>query len=159
MERRRCLQGVPAHVVADSLVVQDTLNATDSAHGDILIPQPPVGELHDVLLGDLSDGTLNILGGEAAASGDNLATNVLSNGGGTVEREEDRSLELSLGTLNLRTGDIEAQTSPLTESKVNQVIQAGQVLGNKVDTPETRISSQTPSHNDPHVSKTHPVSL
>ena len=137
MERRRCLQGVPAHVVADSLVVQDALDAADSAHGNVLIPQLAVGELHDILLGDLANGALNVLGGEAAASGDDLATNVLGNGGGAVKGQEDGSLELSLRPLNLSAVDVEAQTTPFTEGKVDQVIKASEVLGNKVDTPET----------------------
>ena len=58
------LQGHPGHVVADSLVVKDTLNTADSTHGDILVPEPAVGELHDVLLGDLAYRPLDVLGGE-----------------------------------------------------------------------------------------------
>lgn len=139
----RCLKGVPAHVIADSLVVQDTLDAANSTHGNILIPQPAVGKLHDVLLGDLADGALNVFGSETAASGDDLATNVLSNSGGAVEREEDRGLELSLGPLNLSAADVEAQAAPFAQSKVDQVIKTGEVLGNKVDTPETTIPNQS----------------
>lgn len=137
MERRRCLQGVPAHVVADSLVVQDALDAADSAHGNVLIPQLAVGELHDILLGDLANGAFNVLGGETTASSDDLATNVLSDSGSAVKGQEDRSLELSLRPLNLSGIDVEAQTAPFTEGKVNQVIKTSEVLGNEVDTPET----------------------
>lgn len=133
-----CLQGVSAHVVADSLVVEDTLNAADGTHGNILVPYAAVGEFHDILLGDLANGTLNVLSREATASGDDLATNVLSNGSGAVKREEDRSLELSLSTLDLSGRDVEAQACPFTESEVDQFIEAGQVLGDKVDTPETK---------------------
>ena len=157
-----CLQGVSAHVVADSLVVEDTLNAADGTHGNILVPHAAVGEFHDVLLGDLANGTLNVLSREATASGDDLATNVLSNGSGAVKREEDRSLELSLSTLDLSTRDVEAQTCPFTESEVDQFIKAGQVLGDKVDTPETKGVFQVSHHAheiSANFSKTHPVSL
>lgn len=153
------LQGHPGHVVADSLVIKDTLNAADGTHGDILVPELAVGELHDVLLGDLTDGTLNVLGREAAASGDDLATNVLSNGGGAVKREEHRGLELSLGTLNLGGVDVEAQTGPLTESEVNEVVETGQVVRNKVDTPETARVQSVAASNDMYVKRTYPVSL
>lgn len=157
-----CLQGVSAHVVADSLVVEDTLHAADGTHGNILVPHAAVGEFHDVLLGDLANGTLNVLSREATASGDDLATNVLSNGSGAVKREEDRSLELSLSTLDLSTRDIEAQACPFTESEVDQFIKAGQVLGDKVDTPETKGVFQVSHHAheiSANFSKTHPVSL
>lgn len=134
----RCdLRQVPGHVVADALVVKDTLNAADGAHGDILIPELAVGEVHDVLLGDLANSALDVLGAEAAAGGDDLAANVLGDGGGAVEGEKDRSLELGLGTLHLSGGNVVAEAGPLAQSEVNQVIEVGQVLRNKVDTPET----------------------
>lgn len=90
-----------------------------------------------MLLGDLANGTLDVLGREAATGGDDLAANVLGDGGGAVEGEEDGSLELGLGTLDLGGGDIAAETRPLAKSEVDQVIKIGQVLGDKVDTPET----------------------
>ena len=129
------------HVSTDALVVEDTLDATDSGHGEVLIPQLAGSEVHDVLLGDLADGTLNVLSAQATASGDDLATNVLSDSGGAVERQKDGSLELGLGALNLGRGDAVAETRPLTESEVDQVIELGQILADKVDTPETNIKS------------------
>lgn len=95
-----------------------------------------------MLLGDLTDSTLNILGAEAAAGGDNLAANVLGDGGGAVEGKENGSLQLSLGTLDLSGGNLAAEAGPLAEGEVNQVIKVGQVLRDKVDTPET-ISQQS----------------
>lgn len=90
-----------------------------------------------MLLGDLADGTLDVLGTEATAGGDDLAANVLGDGGGAVQGEEDGSLELGLGTLDLSGGDVAAEAGPLAESEVDQVIELGQVLGDEVDTPET----------------------
>jgi hypothetical protein len=78
---------------------------------------------------------------EAAASGDDLAADVLSDGGGAIERQEDRSLKLGLSTLNLGGGDVVAQARPLAESEVDQVIELSKVLADKVDTPETNIKS------------------
>lgn len=131
------LRQVAGHVVADALVVENTLDAADGAHGDVLVPELAGSEVHDILLGDLANSTLDVLGTEAAAGGDDLATNVLGNGGGAVEREEDGSLQLGLGALDLGRGDAIAEAGPLTESEVDQVIERGQVLGDKVDTPET----------------------
>lgn len=119
------------------VVVKETLNAAKGTDGDVLIPQFPRGEVHDVLLGDPSNGLFNVLGAQAAASGDDLAANILSNSSGAVEREKNRSLELSLGTLDLGGGDIECQASPLAQCEVNEVIDIGQVLSDEVNTPET----------------------
>lgn len=134
----RCnLRQVPGHVIADALVVEDTLNAADGAHDNILVPELAGGEVHNVLLGDLANSALDVLSAEAAAGGDDLAANVLGDGGGAVEGEKDGSLELSLGTLDLSGGNIAAEAGPLAESEVDQVVEVGQVLGDKVDTPET----------------------
>lgn len=138
---RTTLRDHAGHVCADTLVVEDTLDAADSAHGEILVPQLTGSEVHDVLLGDLADSTLNVLSAQTAASGDDLAADVLSDGGGAIERQEDRSLKLGLGTLNLSGADVVAQTRPLAESEVDQVIELSEVLADKVDTPETDIKS------------------
>lgn len=127
---------VPAKISTDTVVVQHALDSADSADSDILIPDLAVGEFHDILLSDLADHTLDILRAEAAASGDGLAANVFSDSGGSVEREEDGGLELGLGALNFSGADVEAKARPLAESEVNQVIEAGQILRDKVDTPE-----------------------
>ena len=136
-ETSATLRQVAGHVSPNALVVKDTLNAANSAHGKVLIPQLAGGEVHDILLGDLANGTLDILGAETAACGDDLAANILGDGGGAVKGEEYGSLELSLGALDLGGGHAVAEAGPLTEGEVNQVIELSQVLGNKVDTPES----------------------
>ena len=50
---------------------------------------------------------------------------------------------MSLGPLNLSAADVEAETAPFAQSEVNQVIKASEVLGDKVDTPETAIPNQS----------------
>lgn len=134
---RHNLRHVPGHVVADALVVEDTLNAANGAHGNVLVPELASGEVHNVLLSDLANGALDVLGAEAAAGGDDLAADVLGDGGGAVEGEKDGSLELGLGTLNLSGGNVAAEARPLAEGEVDQVVEVGQVLRDKVDTPET----------------------
>lgn len=128
---------VPAHVVSNSLVVEHALDAADGADGDILVPELLVGELHNILLGNLVDGALNLAGAHAAAGGDELAADILGDGGGAVEGQEDRGLELSLGALNLGLGDAAGETGPLAEGEVDQVVQAGELVRDEVDTPET----------------------
>jgi hypothetical protein len=96
---------VSAHVGSDSRVVEKTLNAADSADGNILIPQFPVGEVHNVLVRDGINYSLDLARVHAAASSDDLAADVLRDGRGAVEGQEYRSLELGLGTLDLRLGD------------------------------------------------------
>lgn len=102
-----CLGQVAAHVVGDALVVEKTLDRTVSTDGEFLVPELSVSKVHDVLCGDAADGGLNVFGAQAAASGDDLATNVFGDGGGAIERQEDGSLQLSLGALNLGLGDVD----------------------------------------------------
>lgn len=131
------LQSVAAHVRADPVVVEDALDAADRANGHILVPDLAAGEVHHVLLGDLADRLLDVLRCQAAAGRDDLATDVLGHGGGAVQGQQDRGLELGLGALHLGGGDVEAQARPLAQGEVDQVIELGQVLGDEVDTPET----------------------
>lgn len=79
----------------------------NSGNGNVTVPELALGELHDVLGGDLGDDALDLLGCETAAGGDDLTTNVLGNSGGAVEGQEDGSLELGLGALDLGLGDVE----------------------------------------------------
>lgn len=67
-----------------------------------------------------------------------MSADILGNSRGAIQRQEDGSLELGLGALNLGLGDVDGETSPLTESKVNKVVNLGELVGHKVDTPETR---------------------
>ena len=126
-----------AHVVADALVVENTLNAANSAHGELLVPQLAGGKVHHILLGNLANGTFNILGAKTTAGSDDLATNVLGDSSSAVKGEQNGSLELGFGALNLGGGNTVAETRPLAKSEVNQVIELSQILRDKIDTPET----------------------
>jgi len=128
---------VPRHVVSHTLVIQKSLDASNGADRDVLIPQLPLGKAHDLLLRDLRDDTLDLLRAHAAAGSDDLAADVLGDGGRAVQREEDGSLELGLGTLNLGLGDVVGEAGPLAEGEVDEVVQAGEVVGDEVDSPET----------------------
>jgi len=125
------------HGVPQSLVVEEVLNLAHGADGNVLVPELAVGEVHDLLLGDGVDPALDLAGHHAAAGGDELAADVLGDGGGAVERQQDGGLELSLGALDLGLADVGAQTHPLTDGEVDEVIQAGGVVGDEVDTPQT----------------------
>ncbi len=128
---------VPAPVVPDSGVVKEALDASHRANGDILIPQPPLGKVHHILLRYAVDDALDLGRVHPPPSGDDLATNVLGNGGGAVKGEEDGSLELGLCPLDLGLGDAGGETGPFPESEVDQVIDRRELVGNEVNTPET----------------------
>jgi hypothetical protein len=128
---------VPAHVVPDPGVVEKALDASHRADGDILIPQPPLGKVHHILLRDAVDDALDLGRFHPPARGDNLAANVLGDGGGAVEREEEGSLELGLCPLNLGLGDVGGETGPFPEREVDEVIDRAELVGDEVDTPET----------------------
>ena len=125
------------HGVAKSLVVEETLNSSHSANSNIPVPKFSVGKVHDILLGNSINLSLNLVRGHAAASGNKLSANVLSNGCGAVEGQEDGGLELSLGTLGLGGADVGAEAHPLTDSEVDEVVNSVRLVGNKVDTPKT----------------------
>jgi hypothetical protein len=103
------------------------------------IPELLLSKVHNVLSSDLSNSALNVFGAQSASGGDDLAADIFGNGSGSVKRQKDGSLQLSLGTLDLRLSDVEGQTRPFTEREVNEVIKAGLVLANQVDTPETEL--------------------
>lgn len=135
-----CLSQVTAHIVGDALVVEKTLDGAVSTDCKFLVPELGVSKVHDVLGGDAADGSLNVFGAQAAASGDNLATNVFGDSGGAIERQEDGGLQLSLGALNLGLGDVDGETGPFAEGEVDEVIEISKILADKVDTPETASS-------------------
>lgn len=134
------LESVPAHISSDAGIVEQTLNAADRADSNILIPDLLVGEVHNVLGGNGINDALDLTGAHAATGGDDLATNVLSDGGGAVKGEEDGGLELGLRALNLSLGNVGAETGPLAESEVDKVVDAVELVRDKVDTPETVFS-------------------
>lgn len=128
---------VPAHVVPDPGVVEEALDASHRADGDILVPQPPLGKVHHVLLRHAVDDALDLGRLHPPSGGDDLAADVLGNGGGAVEGEEDRSLELGLCPLNLGLGDVGAEARPFAEGEVDEVVDLRKLVGDEVDTPET----------------------
>lgn len=140
---RSSLLPLGLHCVSESLVVEQTLDGTNSADGDVAVPELPAGKVHDLLLGDGIDHALDLAGLHAAASGDELATNILSDGGGAVEGEEDGGLKLSLGALNLGGADVGAETHPLADGEVDEIVKASDLVSDKEDTPQT---VQTISH-------------
>lgn len=126
------------HRVPQTLVVEEGLNLADGGNGNVLVPEFAVGKVHDFLVGDGVNLALNLARGHAAAGGDQLAADVLGDGSGAVERQEDRSLELSLGALDLGLADVGAEAHPLLDGEVDEVIDAGGLVGDEVDTPETK---------------------
>lgn len=122
------------------VIVEDAFNAAKGTDGHVSVPNLPGSKVHNVLLGNPSDSLFDVLRCKTTTSGDDLAANVLSNGRSAVKREEDRSLQLSLGTLNLCRADVEAEAGPFPKGEVNQVVKVGQVLADEVDTPETAFS-------------------
>lgn len=128
------------HRVAQTLVIEQGLDVADSGDGNVLVPKLAVGEVNDVLLRDGINHALNLSRGHAAAGGDELATNVLSDGSGAVEGQKDGSLQLGLGALNLGRGDVGAQAHPFADGEVNEIVDAGNLVGGEVDTPETGVA-------------------
>jgi hypothetical protein len=130
---------VPAHITPDARIVEQALDAADSADGDVLIPEFPVGEVHNILLGDAVNNLLNLQRAHATAGSDDLAANVLGNSGGAIQRQQDRGLELGLGTLNLGRRDVARQARPLAEGEVDQVVDPAELVSDEVDSPEPMI--------------------
>ena len=128
---------VAAHVSPDSRVVQETLNAANSTNSDVLVPYFAVGEVHDFLLGDLVDNTFNLTGVHPTTGGDELAADVLGDGGCAIEGQENGGLQLGLGALDLGLGNITREAGPLTEGEVDKIVDAGELVGDEVDAPET----------------------
>ena len=128
---------IPGHIVPDALIIKQTFDATNGTHSDILIPQLSLRKAHDVLLCDSSNDTLNFLRAHAAARGNELAADVFCDCSGTVEGEEDGGFKLGFGALHFGFGHIVGETRPFAECEVNEVIDAGELVGHEVDTPET----------------------
>lgn len=123
--------------IPDSVVIEETLNASDRTDSNILIPKLPLRKAHDVLFCDSSNDTLNLLWTHAATGCDDLSSDILCHSGGTIKGKEDRCLQLGLGSLNLSLADVVRKSGPFTESKVDKVVDSGQLVGNQVDAPES----------------------
>ena len=70
----------------------------------ILIPQVFLGNSLDLRGGNSVDGELNLLGCHPLAAGDQLSSDILSNGGRSIQAQEHASLELALGSLDFHLG-------------------------------------------------------
>lgn len=115
------------------------LDSTNSRDGNILVPDLSLGKVDNVLAGDGAKDALNLGGVHAAAGGDDLAANVLGDRSGSVEGEEEGGLELGLGALDFGFGDGGGETGPFAEGKVDEVVNLGELVGDEVDSPETRV--------------------
>lgn len=76
---------VSRHVIANSVVVEETLDAANGTDSHILIPQLPLSKTHYILLCDCSNDTLNLLWTHAATGSDDLASNIFCDSGSTVK--------------------------------------------------------------------------
>jgi hypothetical protein len=115
------------------------LDTSHSADGNVLVPNPPLRKLNDVLLGDSTNHTLNLSRVHSPSGGDDLSSNVLSNSSGSVQAQKQRRLELGLGTLNLGLSHGLGHAVPLTEGEVDQVVNVLEVVGDHVRSPQTDI--------------------
>jgi hypothetical protein len=73
----------------------------------VLVPEVFLGNTLDLSGGNGVDDELNLLGCHPPAAGDQLSSNILSNGGGSIQTQKHAGLELALGPLNfhLRGGN------------------------------------------------------
>lgn len=131
------LRNHPRHITANTVIIKQTLNIANRRDSNITIPELPLSKVHDVLLGDGTHDALYLLRAVTTASGDDLATNVLGDGGGAIEGEEKRGLELGLCALDFGRCDVGGETGPFAESEVDEIVEASWVSGSEVDAPET----------------------
>ena len=96
---------IPAHVISDPGVVQETLNSAYSANGNILVPQLLPAKVHDVFLSYTIYCSFHVFGAHPPSSRDDLTTNVFGDSGGAVEGEQNGCFELSFGTLHFCSRD------------------------------------------------------
>ena len=131
------LREQPAHVATESLIIEQSLDAADGRNSDVLIPDPPLCKADDVVGGDSVDGSLDLAGAHPSAGGHDLSANVLSQGGGAVQGQQNRGLELGLGALDLSFGNGLGEARPLAHDEVHEVVDAGELVGHEGDAPET----------------------
>lgn len=70
-----------------------------------------------------------------------MTPNVFGGRGGTIKGKENGCLELGLGALDLSFGDIVREAGPFAKSEVNKIVDASELVSDKVDTPETSFVS------------------
>lgn len=105
----------------------------------VLVPEVFLGNTLNLCGGNSVDGEFNLLGCHPSAAGDKLPSDILSNGGGSVQAQEHASLELALGPLNFHLRGGNRHSRPLPEGKVGEVIKVHEVLAHEIDTPETSV--------------------
>jgi hypothetical protein len=128
----------------ESVVVQETLNLSNSSNGNVLIPQISLGASLDVGDGDRVDGTFDFSRRESLSGGNHLSTDlresqlmqllpspcthVLGNGSGTVQTQKQRSLQLRLCSLDFHLRRCQRHSGPLLEGEVGKVIDGSQAV-------------------------------
>ena len=70
----------------------------------VLIPKVFLGNTLDLRGGNSVDGELNLLGCHPSAAGNQLPSDILSNGSRPIQTQEHTSLELTLGPLDFHLG-------------------------------------------------------
>lgn len=90
---------------------------------------------HNILLSNGANDALDFLGAHSPACSDNLAADVLSDGGGAVEGEQDGGFELGFCALDFGFGDGVGEARPFAEGEVHEVVDAGYFVGDEVDAP------------------------
>ena len=66
----------------------------------VLVPEVFLGNTFDLFGGNGVNGKLDLFGCHPPAAGDQLPSNILSDGGGSIQAQEHASLELALGPLD-----------------------------------------------------------
>lgn len=67
----------------------------------VLVPEVFLGNALDLFGGNSVNGELNLFWCHPPAAGDQLPTNILGDGGGSIQAQEHAGLELALGSLDL----------------------------------------------------------
>ena len=84
----------------------------------------------------MTDNPLDLSRVHPPAGGNDLSTNVFGDSGGTVEREEERRLELGLCALNFRLCHSLREAGPLAKGEVDEVVNSSNFVGDEIDSPE-----------------------
>lgn len=129
------LRRISRHIIPDPLIIQQPLYRPQRTHRDIPIPDLPRREIHHILLGNTSNDPLNLSRVHSSPRRHDLAANILGHGGGAVERQQNGGFELRFGALGFRFGHIEGEARPFAQGEVDEVVDAGDVVGDEVDAP------------------------
>ena len=113
-------------------------NASYRRNRNVLVPQFSSCEVHDILLTDATNYSLDFFWFHPAACGDNLAANVLSHSSSAIKGEKNRSLELGFCSFRFRFGDVIRQAGPFAQCEVDKVINLGLIFCDEVYPPQSR---------------------